>query len=92
VEGALGGLVAIFIVSLASDLLGTAYGIPFGAYSYTELLGAKWFDRVPLLIPLSWFTMSWVCWVIARRRSAGLSAVFSARLSWLPGIGCSTRR
>jgi uncharacterized membrane protein len=21
----------------------------------------KWFDRVPLLIPLSWFTMSWAC-------------------------------
>jgi uncharacterized membrane protein len=67
--------VAVYVVSLASELLGTAYGIPFGAYSYTALLGAKWFDRVPLLIPLSWFTMSWACWVIARRRAAGVAAV-----------------
>jgi uncharacterized membrane protein len=72
---ALSAFVAIYAVTLASELLGTAYGFPFGAYSYTELLGAKWFDRVPLLIPLSWFTMSWACWVIARRRVSGIAAV-----------------
>jgi putative membrane protein len=55
--------------------MGTTYGIPFGAYSYTALLGTKWFDRVPLLIPLSWFTMSWACWVIARHRASGWSAI-----------------
>jgi putative membrane protein len=66
---------AIYIVSLASELMGTTYGIPFGAYSYTMLLGVKWFERVPLLIPLSWFTMSWACWVIARQRTRGASAV-----------------
>jgi uncharacterized membrane protein len=66
---------SIYLVSLVSELLGTTYGIPFGAYSYTALLGFKWFDRVPLLIPLSWFTMSWACWVIARQRRTGLSAV-----------------
>jgi uncharacterized membrane protein len=65
----------IYVVSLASELMGTTYGIPFGAYSYTSLLGIKWFDRVPLLIPLSWFTMSWACWVIARRRARGINAV-----------------
>ena len=46
-------------MSLASELLGTGLGIPFGPYSYTSLLGPKWFELVPLLIPLSWFTMSW---------------------------------
>jgi uncharacterized membrane protein len=44
--------VAVYIVSLTSELLGTTYGVPFGSYSYTTLLGPKWFDRVPLLIPL----------------------------------------
>jgi len=68
-------LVAIYVVSLTSELLGTTYGIPFGAYSYTTLLGPKWFDRVPLLIPLSWFTMSWAAWIIARRRTRGFQAV-----------------
>jgi uncharacterized membrane protein len=66
---------SIYLVSLVSELLGTTYGIPFGAYSYTPLLGVKWFEHVPVLIPLSWFTMSWACWVIARQRRTGLSAV-----------------
>ena len=43
-------LAAIYVVSLTSELLGTTFGIPFGPYSYTTLLGPKWFDRVPLLI------------------------------------------
>lgn len=68
-------LAAIYVVSLTSELLGTTYGIPFGAYSYTTLLGPKWFDRVPLLIPLSWFTMSWAVWIIACRRTRGFQAV-----------------
>jgi uncharacterized membrane protein len=67
--------VAIYVVSLVSELLGTAYGVPFGAYSYTTLLGPKWFDLVPLLIPLSWFTMSWAAWIIACRRTHGFRAV-----------------
>ena len=67
--------VAIYLVSLVSELMGTGWGFPFGPYSYTSLLGPKWFQLVPLLIPLSWFTMSWVCWVIARERSSGIAAI-----------------
>jgi uncharacterized membrane protein len=66
---------AIYAVSLTSELLGTAYGVPFGAYAYTSLLGPKWFDLVPLLIPLSWFTMSWAAWIMARHRTRGMHAV-----------------
>lgn len=66
---------AIYLISLGSELMGTTYGVPFGAYSYTSLLGVKWFDRVPLLIPLSWFTMSWVCWIIACRRAKNWPAI-----------------
>ncbi|MBX2820136.1 MAG: carotenoid biosynthesis protein [Rhodothermaceae bacterium] len=52
------GLVAVYVLSLSSELAGTQFGIPFGEYSYTELLGTKWFNLVPILIPLSWFTMA----------------------------------
>jgi putative membrane protein len=72
---ALSAFAVIYAVSLGSELLGTTYGIPFGAYSYTALLGPKWLDKVPLLIPLSWFTMSWAVWVIARRWLHGWAAV-----------------
>lgn len=54
----LGAFGLIYVLSLMSELAGTTFGLPFGEYAYSSLLGAKWFDRVPLLIPLSWFTMA----------------------------------
>lgn len=63
--------VALYAVSLGSELLGTGYGIPFGAYSYTPLLGAEWLGRVPVVIPLSWFTMSVASYSVARRSIRG---------------------
>jgi putative membrane protein len=74
-QRAMAAFAAVYLISLASELLGTAYGVPFGPYSYTNLLGPKWFDLVPVLIPLSWFTMSWAVWIIARRRPRGFRAV-----------------
>ncbi len=67
--------IAVYLVSLISELMGTGWGVPFGPYSYTSLLGPKWLGLVPLLIPLSWFTMSWACWLIARQRASGISAI-----------------
>jgi len=72
---ALWAFLLVYTISLGSELLGTTYGVPFGAYSYTALLGVKWFDRVPALIPLSWFTMGWACWILARRVASGVGAV-----------------
>jgi uncharacterized membrane protein len=51
-------LVALYALSLASELSGTTSGLPFGPYRYTNGLGTKLFDHVPVLIPLSWFTMA----------------------------------
>ena len=65
--------------------MGTGWGVPFGPYSYTSLLGPKWFDLVPLLIPLSWFTMGWACWTLARQHRSGTAAVLLATVllvSW----------
>ena len=84
-RAALLAFVAVYAVSLASELMGTGWGVPFGAYSYTSLLGPKWFDLVPLLIPLSWFTMSWACWTLARQHRSGVFAVLLATVllvSW----------
>ncbi|AGY57053.1 hypothetical protein GKIL_0807 [Gloeobacter kilaueensis JS1] len=59
-------LVPAFCLSLASELLGTSTGFPFGAYAYTELLGPKVMGLVPFVIPLSWFYMGLVCYLLAR--------------------------
>lgn len=48
---------AVYAISLTSELAGTMTGLPFGPYEYTSLLGWKWFGFVPALIPLSWFYM-----------------------------------
>ena len=61
------GAVALYTTSLFSELLGTSVGWPFGPYHYTPALGPKWFGLVPLLIPLSWCTMTLASFVIVRR-------------------------
>lgn len=58
--------VALYAVSLGSELLGTGIGIPFGEYRYTDALGPKWFGHVPVVIPLSWFFMALPSYAIAR--------------------------
>jgi putative membrane protein len=59
--------VALYSLSLISELLGTTYGIPFGAYSYSAVLKPMWLDRVPVGIPLSWFYMALPSYAIASR-------------------------
>jgi len=59
--------IAIYVISLSSELSGTAFDFPFGPYFYTTALGPKWFDLVPLVIPLSWFMMAVPSFFLAMR-------------------------
>lgn len=61
----------VYGASLGSELLGTAFGVPFGPYSYTALLGPKWLGLVPVLIPLSWFYMAVPAYGLAARALRG---------------------
>ncbi|HSQ14409.1 MAG TPA: carotenoid biosynthesis protein, partial [Candidatus Deferrimicrobium sp.] len=82
---ALYAFAAVYAISLASEVMGTGWGVPFGPYSYTNLLGPKWFELVPLLIPLSWFTMSWACWTMVCQQRSGVIAIMLATVllvSW----------
>ncbi len=60
-------LLAASVISFVMEFLGTTFGVPFGKYSYTALLGWKIAGQVPLLIPLSWFFMSLPSLWIAER-------------------------
>jgi putative membrane protein len=73
-------LVPSFGLSLASELLGTSTGFPFGAYAYTALLGPKVLGLVPIVIPMSWFYMGLVSYLLAR-------AAFGEARGWLAAIG-----
>lgn len=47
-----------------AEQLGTSFGWLFGRYTYTEVLGPRLLD-VPLVIPLMWFALAMVGWVMA---------------------------
>ncbi len=63
-------------LSLASELIGTGTGWPFGNYEYTSFLGYKVLDHVPFTIPLSWFYMGLASYLLA--------AAVVARRGWQP--------
>jgi putative membrane protein len=52
------------VISWVYEQVGVATGLVFGAYHYTDYLGARLGD-VPLLIPLAWFMMIYPSYVIA---------------------------
>jgi uncharacterized membrane protein len=59
--------VALYLISLASELLGTTIGLPFGPYRYGPGLGVKWLAHVPVLVPASWFMMALPSFALATR-------------------------
>lgn len=69
-------------VGAVAELVGTQTGFPFGAYTYTDLLGAKIAGHVPWFIPPSWYAMALVSYDLARRlgygswATIGLTALF----------------
>ena len=64
------------VLSLSSELIGTGTGWAFGNYEYTAFLGYKILDRVPFSIPLSWFSMGLVSYLLGQspRGQAGRAA------------------
>ncbi|APB34830.1 Putative membrane protein [Gloeomargarita lithophora Alchichica-D10] len=67
-----GFLVPAVGLSLGSELLGTSTGFPFGHYGYLDGLGYKIAGLVPFTIPLSWFYMGLVCFLLAYGGLGGL--------------------
>lgn len=58
-------MVPAIALSLASELLGTSTGFPFGQYRYLSGLGYKIAGLVPFTIPLSWFYLGFSAYIIA---------------------------
>ena len=60
-------LMSAFAIGFSMELWSTSFGIPFGKYSYTDLLGWKILGKVPFWIPISWFCMSLASWLLAHQ-------------------------
>ncbi len=50
-------------IGFLAEILGTNTGFPFGKYYYTNFLGAKVL-RVPVVVPLVWFVIAYLCYSI----------------------------
>lgn len=74
-------LPSVFL-SLGSELLGTSTGFPFGHYRYLSGLGYKIGGLVPFTIPLSWFYVGLVSYLIA---CVGLKT--AQQKSWVRQVG-----
>lgn len=59
------------LIGAAAELLGTQTGFPFGAYEYSDLLGAQIAGHVPWFIPPSWYAMSVLSYDLAGRLQVG---------------------
>ncbi|MFB2923204.1 gamma-carotene 1'-hydroxylase CruF [Aerosakkonema funiforme] len=75
-------MVPSVFISLGSELLGTSTGFPFGHYGYLSGLGYKVAGLVPVTIPLSWFYLGFVSYLLAR---TGLNS--DRKSSWLYQAG-----
>ncbi|CAN5793789.1 hypothetical protein BH23GEM6_BH23GEM6_01880 [soil metagenome] len=81
--------VALYLISLLSELAGTTTGLPFGEYRYSPLMDPMWFGHVPIVIPLSWFFMAIPSYALARvavpsrkRRWARVLLASTILVSW----------
>jgi uncharacterized membrane protein len=53
------------VISYLMEEIGVRTGLIFGAYHYSDHLGAK-LGHVPVIIPLAWFMMIYPSWTVAR--------------------------
>jgi putative membrane protein len=79
-------LALTFGVSLLFESIGVATGMIYGDYHYTDKLGHKFLDLVPLLIPLAWFMMTYPAYIITIRLAPEIRNTWAWRL-WVAAIG-----
>jgi uncharacterized membrane protein len=59
------------VVSFLMEETGVRTGLIYGAYHYSDMLGAK-LGHVPVIIPLAWFMMIYPSWMVARALLRGV--------------------
>jgi len=66
------------VVTYLMEWLGTHFGWPFGHYYYTNRLGPLLME-VPVVIPIQWFNMLYVCYIMVNIILAGGNRVEGQR-------------
>jgi putative membrane protein len=68
-------LAVAFAIALLMEYLGSKHGFIFGNYTYTDNLGFKALDQVPVIIPVAWFMMLYPAWETAGLLTQQVSGV-----------------
>jgi uncharacterized membrane protein len=68
-------------IGLLAEVIGTATGVPFGAYHYVGGLGPQW-AGVPLIIPLAWVMMAYPALLVGRRLGRPVLIGAAALAAW----------
>ena len=69
-----------FSISLLFECVGVVTGLIYGPYHYTDKLGYKVLDMVPVLIPIAWFMMTYPSYMIAARLVPTMKSIHVWRL------------
>lgn len=78
-------LIGVSFVGFLAEYIGTSTGFPFGSYAYTDLMGPKIGDRVPFVIPPSWFAVGLPCYLLAARYFSPAASPWISRFFRLAG-------
>jgi uncharacterized membrane protein len=83
----LGVLVLVGAVAVVFESIGLATGVPYGSYSYSDVLGPTLLG-VPFLVPLAWLMMAWPSWLLAGRLAAPVrpSRQRAAHVAWAAAL------
>jgi putative membrane protein len=73
------------VVSYGMEEIGVRSGRIYGAYHYSDLLGAK-LGHVPVIIPLAWFMMIYPSWMVARELLKGVDSRSLAGITGLAAV------
>ncbi len=73
------------------ETCGALTGFPFGHYAYSDVLGVKIFDTLPLVIPLAWLAILTPCLFIIRTIypyassmiHAGSAGILATAIDWI---------
>jgi len=65
-----GYLIVTMLGGLLAEAVGTATGVPFGAYDYTGTLGPSLLS-VPVVIPLAWAMFAYPCLLVGQTLARG---------------------
>lgn len=77
-------------IAFAAEYVGQSTGAIFGPYCYTELLGPKLLDRIPVIIPFAWYMMFYPSYVVTNilAESSPVSVDRGVvRIIWMSALG-----